>query len=190
MATLAQAKTLGGIGSILVVLSFIPYAGPVLGIVGFVLTLIAVKYISDSIDDKSIFNNMIVAVILGIIGLAIGALVVFASIFRFIGLGFLSGEFGPSFQPSELPPGDIIGFIAALAIGLVLFWIFFLISAIFLRRSYNSIAARLNVGMFRTAALIYLIGAALAIILVGFILIFVAEILQIVAFFSIPEQAP
>ena len=131
MATLAQAKTLGGVGSILVLLSFIPYAGPVLAIVGFVLTLIAVKYISDSVDDKSIFNNMIIAVILAIVGIVVGALVVFASIFKFIGLGLVNGEFGLGFHPSELPPGDIIGFIAALAIGLVLIWVFYLISAVY-----------------------------------------------------------
>jgi len=45
--------------------------------------------------------------------------------------------------------------------------------------------------MFHTAALLYLIGAAL-IILFGlwFIILFVAEILGIVAFFSIPDQVP
>ncbi len=43
---------------------------------------------------------------------------------------------------------------------------------------------------FRTTALIFLIGAALLIIGIGAILIFVAGILQIVAFFSIPDQMP
>ncbi len=44
--------------------------------------------------------------------------------------------------------------------------------------------------LFGTAALLYLIGAALTIILVGFLLIFVAQILFIVAFFSLPDQLP
>jgi uncharacterized membrane protein len=44
---LIQAKTYGGIGSILVVLSLVPYIGFVLGIIGLVLVLVAVKYISD-----------------------------------------------------------------------------------------------------------------------------------------------
>jgi uncharacterized membrane protein len=44
--------------------------------------------------------------------------------------------------------------------------------------------------MFQTTGLLYLIGAALTIILVGFLILLIAEILQIVAFFSIPEQLP
>ena len=189
MATLADAKNLGGIGSILILLVVIPYAGPILSIVGFILTLIAVKYISDSVGDRSIFNNMIIAVILAIVGIVVGAVVVFASIFRYIGLGFLSGTFmSPNFTAT--PPADVIGFIVSILIGLILIWIFYLISAIFLRKSYNAIGAKVNVKMFATTGLIYLIGAALAIVLVGFILIFVAYILQIVAFFTIPAQAP
>ncbi len=66
-----------------------------------------------------------------------------------------------------------------------------IISAIFLRKSYEKIATHLNVNMFRTAALLYLIGAALVIVFgLGFILLFVAQILLIVAFFSIPDQMP
>ena len=63
-------------------------------------------------------------------------------------------------------------------------------SAIFLRRSYERIGVRLNVNMFQTTGLVYLIGAALTIVLVGFLILLIAEILQIVAFFSIPEQLP
>ena len=43
--------------------------------------------------------------------------------------------------------------------------------------------------MFRTAALVYLIGAALVIIGVGLLLLFIAQILFVVAFFSINEGA-
>ena len=59
---------------------------------------------------------------------------------------------------------------------------------VFQRRRFKVIASSLNVGMFRTAALIYLIGAALVIIFVGFIIIIISEIIQAAAFFSIPEQ--
>jgi len=44
--------------------------------------------------------------------------------------------------------------------------------------------------MFRTTGLLFLIGAATLIVLVGFVILFIAAILQIVAFFSIPEQLP
>jgi uncharacterized membrane protein len=67
MKTLSQAKTLGGIGSILILLSIVPYAGIIFSVVGFILVLVAVKDISDALADKSIFNNMIIAVILSIV---------------------------------------------------------------------------------------------------------------------------
>ncbi len=182
MGSLSQAKTLGGIGSILILLTAVPYAGSVLGVVGFVLILIAVKYISDSLQDRSVFNNMLIAVILGIVGTVIGGLVVIGSVFRYIGFSNLTRT-----TPPAIAPSNVVSLVAGILVGLVVIWIVFIISAYFLRKSYNTVAARLNVGMFRTAALLYFIGAILVIILVGFALILVAQILFIVAFFSIPE---
>jgi len=60
----SEARTLGGVGAILVLLSFVPSIGALLGLVGFVMILFAVKYISDDFKDGTIFNNMLYAVIL------------------------------------------------------------------------------------------------------------------------------
>ena len=188
MPTLSQAKTLGGVGSILGLLGIAPSVGPVLSIAGLIMTLVAVKYISDVLADKRIFNNMIISVILGIGGIIVLVAFVFAAIARFIGVGNLFGA-TPSVPPT-IPASDIISLIASLAIGLLAAWVLIVISAVFLRMSYKSVAARLNVGLFGTAALLYLIGAALTIILVGFVLIFVAQILLVVAFFSLPDAPP
>jgi hypothetical protein len=49
---------------------------------------------------------------------------------------------------------------------------------------------KLGVGMFRTAATLYLVGAALTIVFVGFILLLIGQIVQAVAYFSIPDQVP
>jgi uncharacterized membrane protein len=189
MPSLNDVKTLGGIGSLLTLLVIVPTAGVVLAIAGLVLVLVAVKYASDILGDPKIFNNMLYAVILGIIGIVVGAVAVVAVVFSAIGLGSMAGSL-PGTLPSTVAAGDIVGLIGAILIGLVAIWICFLVSSIFLRRSYTELGRRLNVGLFGTAALIYLIGAALTIILVGFILIFVAEILFIVAFFSINTQMP
>jgi len=187
MPSLSQAKTFGGVGSILVLLTPIPYAGWVLGIAGFILTLIAIKNISDYFQDHSIFSNMLISVVLAIVGLIIGGVVVAAAIFRMVGLGSLTS--GSSTAPTL--SSDFVGAIAALVVGLAVIWIVFIISSYFLRKSYNSIATRLNIGMFRTAALVYFIGAILIILIgLGFLLILVAQILFIIAFFSIPETPP
>jgi uncharacterized membrane protein len=44
--------------------------------------------------------------------------------------------------------------------------------------------------MFGTVGRWYFYGALLVIVLVGFIIILIAEIFQIVAFFSLPESPP
>jgi uncharacterized membrane protein len=189
MRSLNDVKTLGGIGSLLMLLAVVPTAGFVLGIVGAVLVLVAVKYASDVLGDPKIFNNMLYAVILGIVGLVVAGVAVATFVLRAIGLGFMSSSFA-STPPSSMAMGDIVGLLGTILLGLVAVWICFLVSSIFLRRSYTELGKRLNVGLFSTAALLYLIGAALTIILVGFIIIFIAEILFLVAFFSIDTQMP
>ena len=177
MATLEQARTFGGIGSILMILTIVPFAGPILGIIGFVLVLIAVKYISDIVGDPSIFKNYLIAVILSIVGVAVISFAGFAAYLALI----------PSMAGG---PERLLNIFSLSIIGvLVAVWILLIISAIFIRRSFNSIASALNVKMFSTAALLYLIGAILTIAFgIGGIISFIAIILQIIAFFQIPIQ--
>ncbi|MEM4521237.1 MAG: DUF996 domain-containing protein [Candidatus Bathyarchaeia archaeon] len=181
MALLDQARLLGGIGSILMLLTLIPHAGPILSIIGFILVLIAVKYISDHAEDRSIFNNYLIAVILGIIAAIVGAAVGIMGVLGSMGLMGMRG-----------PVAAFTGMILTLIVALVAVWIIWIIAAIFIRKSFNAIASALNIKMFSTAALLYFIGAILIIALgVGYIIILVAIILQIIAFFQIPaERAP
>ncbi|MEE9163255.1 MAG: DUF996 domain-containing protein [Thermoplasmata archaeon] len=185
MGTLRDAKNYGGVGAILILLgTFIPFVGIVVGIAGFILVLVAVKYISDAAGDRSIYDNMLFFVIVAIIGFVVAFLFVFTALLPFLGPGFTA--------PTSFDIADPLAIFAivAILIGLAIAWILSIIAAVFLRKSFNSISAHLGVGLFRTTALLYFIGAILLIVGVGFILIFVAEILMVVAFFSIPEQAP
>jgi uncharacterized membrane protein len=102
----------------------------------------------------------------------------------------LSSLRGYNFIPGNPSPSGFVNIIASVVAGLIVIWIFFLVATIFLKRSYDSVSKRLNVGMFHTTGLLYVIGAATIIIRVGVIIVLIAEILQIVAFFSIPEQLP
>lgn len=188
MASLSRAKSLGEVGSIFVLLTVVPSVGWVLGIVGFILMLVAIRDISDAVADRSIYSNMLVAVGLAIAGIVVGALVVVGSVLRFVGLNGLN--FGPNFNPSTVPAGDWMSLIGAVLAGLAVVWLVMLASAVYVRRSYGAISAKLKVGMFETAGLVYLIGAATTIILVGFLLLLVAQILVVVAFFSIEENQP
>ena len=182
MGKLNDAKLLGGIGSILTILSVIPYGGFAVGIAGLVLVLVAVKYISDYFNDPSIFNNMLISVILAIVGTVAAAVGFLGALFGIVSLGAISSvQRTVSFMPV------MSSFLLLIVLGLLAIWAVLLVSAIFLRRSFNTIAERLGIGLFSTAALLYLIGAALTIVLVGFIVIFIAEIVQAIAFFSIEE---
>jgi len=182
----SQAKTLGGIGAILVLLSFVPSVGALLGLVGFVMILFGVKYISDDLKDKAVFNNMILAVVLGIVGIGVGSLVIIPTAIN----AFQSGYFnGTNFATSpSVTNAQWIAFGTAIGLGLFVAWVFFLVSAVFLRRSYRTIGTKLNVGTFGTAGLLYLIGAATTVVGVGFLILLIAEIMTAVAFWSIPVE--
>ena len=166
MGSLSSAKTLGGVGGILV---FFPFVS----LVGWILILLATKEISETVQDKSIFDDAILAAITAIIGA-----VVFVA---FIVTGSITGlfTFGLGFPRFLL----FFGILGA-------FWVFTVISAIFLKRSYEKISQRLNVSAFATTGLLYLIGAALTIVFVGFLILLVALIFQVVAYFSIQDRPP
>ncbi len=185
MPSLGQAKTLGGIGAILALLFWVPgNVGIGLLVVGLVLMLIAVKNIADTVGDQAIFTNMMYSVILAIIGPIVATVVLFAAAASFVSAfrGFTPGT-------TTLPSGFWALIEIVILAGVVL-WVCILISTVFVKRSYDAIALKLRVDMFRTTGLLFLIGAATLIVLVGFLILFIAAILQVVAFFSISEQPP
>ena len=167
MASLSSAKTLGGVGGILV---FIPG----LSLVGWILILLATREISESVQDKTIFDDALLAAITAIIG---------AVVLVFVGFAFL-------FTPRPTGGFFILATFIPFIIALGAFWVFAVISAYFLKRSYEKISQRLNIGAFESAGMLYLIGAALTIVLVGFLILLIALIFQVVAYFSIQDRTP
>ncbi|GEM_PF-200515 len=170
MASLSNAKILGGVGAILALI-------PGISVVGWILILISQKEISDATQDKAIFQNALIGVITAVISAI--ALVVFLVSGPFI--GFLDASAG---LPSSFGPGGLAG-------ALAIFGVFdgsAIISGIFLKRSYDRTAQGLKVGAFATTGLLYLVGALTAIIVAGFLIFFIAFIYQIIAYFSIQDQ--
>lgn len=202
--TLESSKNLGGVGALLLVIAGVglfgnPYVG-LLGLVGIVLVLIALKGMSDHYKEAGIFNNALYAVIIVIIGVVafVGAMI--ASF-----LAFLSSM--PDWARKLIDAGDWAGFVSefrtralsdmsfiwpfvgAVILALVVLFIFAVIGMVFFRKSLNSLSTKTGVGLFGTAGLLMLIGAVLTIIVIGFLLIWIAWILLIVAFFSVRIQA-
>jgi uncharacterized membrane protein len=205
---------LGGIGSILVLLSplilltiFIPpltfFADAILGIgiasgiadlAGWILILVAVKKISDAVNDREIFRNVLLAVIIpwvaiGIV-LAVGlGLVMYAG--PIIADGNYLAEGGYPGTDVVLPTLPTFLLLPILTLTMVFgMWAALIASAWFLKRGYERIAVRTGTKTFRTVGRLYFYGALLVIVLIGAILAFVVGILQIKAFFSLLESPP
>jgi uncharacterized membrane protein len=185
---------MGGVGSILVLLSFVPYVGFIFGLAGLVMVLLAVKQISEAVKDREIFRNVLMAVILQIVGSAISVFVVIGSFFAFVGSQVGMAPFGSSFDgfgdTGIFSTGAVIAVLSSLIAGLIAMWVILIIAARFLKKGYEGIATKTGTRTFRTVGRWYYYGAWLMIILVGFVLILIAWILQIVAFFSLPESPP
>lgn len=184
MGNLGNAKILGGIGAIIMLVGGL--VTQFLSIIGFIMVLVAVKYISDEYKDKTIFNNYLYFVILNII--AVVALV--ASIFIAVGgISFFSAISSGEVTDPTAFIDSLETFLAICIIGFIIFYVLNIIAALYLKKSFESIAKYTGTDMFKTAGLVYFIGAILIIIVFGFFIIFIAQILMIIAFFSLPDQA-
>lgn len=190
MAKLGQAKILGGLGALLSLLTIVPTIGFLLGLVGLILVFVAVKYIAEETKDHSIFQNYLMNFIFDII--AIGAV---------IGIMIMSfGVAGGMSWASALQGKDFTNFstfwdsfgtiFVGCALALLVAWVILLIGALYLRKSYNSIAEHTKVDLFKTTGLVNLIGAATLIIIIGAFILIIARILEIVSYFSLPDNLP
>ena len=199
--TLESSKTLGGVGSLLMVIS--PVTGYVggsfgglLGLVGLILVIISVKGLADHYSDGSIFNNTLYGVIFTIVGgvAFAGALVVGAAgLLSSLNIDVATLPTDPSAFSTVDWEGALdfeilMDFVAILVVALVVLFALLVVSAIFYRKSLNTLADKTGVGLFGTTGMLILIGAVLTIIAVGALILWVALILLTVAFFSIKTE--
>ncbi len=170
------------------------YTG-VLGLIGLILVLIALKKLSDHYNEAGIFNNALYGIIMAIIGgVVFVAVIVVTAVGLLSALGIEIANLGDptAFQNinwQEIATLDTLwSYIAAILGSLVALFIFVVVAAVFLRRSLTLLSAKTGVNLFGTTGLVMLIGAVLTIIGVGFIILWIALILLVVAFFSIKTQ--
>jgi uncharacterized membrane protein len=174
MSSIESNKTLGIIGTLLLVIGlFIPWGGAVLEIIGIILFLMAIKNFSALYNDPAMYQNALTGIIYYIIAaIAVG-----------VGLGFLVvAGIGSIFL---LGLGIIVAIIALIAA-----FIFFVLAASRLRRTFNDLAQRTDEQSFHTAGTLLWWGAILTIVFfVGLILIFIAWIFALIAFLSMRTKA-
>jgi len=196
---LETSKNLGGIGAILVAIGGLATFGyglaGLLSLIGIILVFIAAKGLADNYGEAGIFNNALYALIMGIIGVvALIGVLVFSVFSAFADLGIDTTDWanvGPQLQ-ERLMGGDM-DFIWKLLGAVVLAWVVLsicvIIAVIFSRKSLILASAKTGVGMFGIAGMFMLIGGILAIVAIGYLLIWIAWILIAVAFFSIRTTA-
>jgi uncharacterized membrane protein len=201
--TLESSKTLGSVGAILLFIGMIPFGEPYLGVValiGLVLVLVAFYGLADYYKENEMFNNALYGFIAAIVGVAAAAIaIVYVFFYTSIFTDFLheiypgwngswSSLVGLKPTISNITASNIKPILGAVFSVLAILWIFLMISAFFSRRSLNKLATKTSVGLFSTAGLLLITGAILTIVLIGFLLVWVAVLLMAIAFFEIRSQ--
>jgi uncharacterized membrane protein len=193
--TFESSKNMGGIGAILLVVgTLVPFFAGIYGwiidLIGVILLFIGLKGFSDYYKDSRIFNNALYSLVITIIGGVITAvLVVVAALNLLKALGIdLSNLTNAQQIMTNITWDTVAPYVTQILLSFVLFVVFIVVSAFFLRRSLNGLSQKTTVHLFATAGLLFLIGAFLTIIIIGLALMWIAMLLLAIAFFQIPSQ--
>ncbi|NJE84590.1 DUF996 domain-containing protein [Thermococcus sp. CX2] len=166
-------KNLGMWGAILNLLGgFIPYIGGIIALVGFLMVLFSLKGISDATGDERPFKKYFYGVLF-----AIGGIIVIAVLLLSMLAVFPSGR--------ELSKSAGIG-IAVLFFVLLISLI--IGSAYFQKQAWEAMYEITKTQEFRDAANWVWWGALTSIVLIGFILLLIAQIYIIIGFSKMPEE--
>jgi uncharacterized membrane protein len=212
--TLESSKTLGGIGAILLLISFFlsllhPVVCLIVGILGVILILVGLRGLADYYHEHSIFNNALYGFIALIIG-TITAVAIFVgtillnlnNIKSFIGQlypgwngDWASLQYMPTPDTSSIQAGNfdfsvLMSILVGFLVMAVVIIVFLIISTVFVWRSLKTVTEKSTIGLFGTAGLLMLIGAVLTIVVIGVFLIWVGVLLLAIAFFQLHPVEP
>jgi uncharacterized membrane protein len=180
------SKTLAMEGSILIILGLVPYVGWVLGILGVILLLRSMKEFANYYQDNTIYQNSLTGVkyyIVALIALAVSGA-------GFV-VGFVFNGFANNGSLASFGVGNAVG-IAVGAAFLIVAFVFYVLAATHLRKTFASLAQKTGEHSFETAGTLLWVGSFLTIIGIGVLLIFIAWIFAVVGFFTMrnPQQQP
>lgn len=185
-------KALGFVGAMLMVISFAGATGrlyeglPLLA--GMILVLIALKGFADHYKEKGIFNNSLYGTITVVVGM-IAAILIFITLISPIAPELAQLDWTNMAAVQEFIREHLWSFLGPIVGAYLTLVISLIISAVFFRKSLDALSTKSGEKTFETAGLIWLIGAVLSIILVGFIIVWIAWIIIAVGFFSMKIPA-
>ncbi len=176
-----QAINLGRVGILLpiavIFLFWIPILGQLVGLAPIVLLLISHHKFSSLYGKDVIFKNLLIGAIISFVGALIGGLIIGAG-----AIGALAGMSDPA--AADIAFSDL--FAGTSIIGTIIMLAGMIIGVYFVFKALKVLAEESGVKHFKTAGLLYFIGAITAIIFgIGLLVSFVGWIFHIVAYFSI-----
>ncbi len=196
------SRNLGGLGAILMFVGIFPYIS-VYGItelLGAILVLIATKGFADYYREAGIFNNALYAIISGIVGAVAFVGIMFVALIDFLtelgislGVGTISDWTAQvsAIDWQNIAVSTVLKFVGFILLDIVVLFVFFLIAAILLKKSFNLLSTNSGVRLFRTIGTVLLIGAALTIVFgFGLIIVWISSLLVAVAFFQLKPMSP
>ncbi len=176
------SKTLAGEGAILLLLGLVPTVGWVLGIVGIVLLLKAMKELSYYYQDESIYRHALTGLKYYVVALIAAAVAISVGLVGFAVTGLFEGT----------EPGFTLGFVGgviAILAGLVIAFVFYVLAAGHLRKVFDNLAQKSGEGSLNTAGTLLWWGSVLTIVFgVGLLLIFISWIFATIGFFSMKPR--
>ena len=161
------APTLVGSGIFLALIGFAVAAG-ILALAGYILFLIAMHRLSNYYNEKTIFSNLIRALIIQIVTAVVLTVAAVVAVFSFGGLITTSS--------TTTVPSVVLGMLGFYAVIALVSFVISIYCAVLFKRSFDRLTEKSGVDSFRTAGLLYLIGAILSIVAVGSIIMWIAWI--------------
>jgi uncharacterized membrane protein len=151
-----------------------------LSFVGSILFIISMHHLSRYYNHRPIFQNALYGFIINLVG----GIVIYGVFFS-VSSPILS-EFQAIVPPS---PASVFTLLVTLIMVFVAFLAVAIVSALFYMRSFNALAKKSATDNFKTAGLLYFIGAVLTIVIVGGILVWIAWLFAYTGFRSLKKPA-
>jgi uncharacterized membrane protein len=200
------SKYLGGAGAIAMLIGVFPYISwyGIIELIGLILIFAGLYGLAGYYRERSIFSlaiyGVLVAIIGAIVAMALAFIIVLPNITNFLMSIFPAWDGNLSTLPSisSMTPdtsaisfADIIPFITATIVVLIVGWITAIVSTYFFWRSFKMLAVKASVGLFATAGLLLFIGAVLLVLFFfGALLIWIGLLLLAIAFFTMRITQP
>lgn len=196
------SKTLSAVGSLLIVVSPFIFWTPLLnfsGLVGTILFLVGLHGIASYLNKKEIFSEALKGIVILIVGTIVLSLIFIVVVA--IGIAGIAGSLSSMMFSTEeenienlinlflslfYSAGPVV--LAVVVLFVIAFWILMIIYGLKMSKASDMLNDSFSNLRFKGASILFKLGGWLSIIIVGFVLVWIAWLLYTIDFFSLPES--